>query len=1010
MASSSPLTAITMTPAEPNNDEFGDSNLSAMMKENMTELEDAPDANSLMSNVSKTLPTVASTTTASTRPSSPRKVPPVSKSSGISPALIRNSKRSSSTSNDLLYERDRFRARLHNFNISSNEEEFKNQQEGCDVCDVIGSKTTKLNVVKDELEPELATEMSEIEPNNEPELGHGVDNLESGSEIGHIGAIPEDSLSPLDFRSTYFQHLPIMDHYKLHDTMTIKSINLQDLEFIFNWYFNKPLPPTHSMFPWLHGLNADNFAQRQFFLQQQREQQQASDITIDDIDCKPDARFLMTVNADIMENNEPILKNSTLINEILCPIDISREEVHDLLKNIVLKVFPNEGPIDTILETLLKDIFRLNYLPLFLNLDPDRGVSLRNFHIQVTKLAICSDFIVYCFNKENQDFSDSIARVLWLAQRFEEVSNNVNDTKPKYNVFVLHHYDPVRNSDHPRLFSVNLKTKVSGKNLDINKVVKLQLKYLQCWDSEYSVKEKVETIKMSSASKLNGQLFSGNSWDYQNFLNFKYSKKKDYLSCKKPLSIRNLFCTPLNSITTSNFNIHDTIETILPLPNLNYKLFVNCFNEANFPDLSSLENMLSLFNAYKKGDDLGDFYYLTFPSSGAIGIGDVKKDNIASILNLCKLLYLISNVRGIDCLIYCSDGYTELSLLNLCYIIYSLDCLLNDAIINLHLNYGRPFYIFNTDVQILQKLEPILRKYSPVSSASAAASIDWGSCEELTNHEINQMLLSSPKSHAGGFKLSSSYSAFDNNDSSSSSDSGSESSSSMEDPMYENRTDWCKEVDGSLPSRILPYLYLGSLKHANCLALLKELGISKVISVGEPLLWIHSARFERQNDIVIDELNDGDIQVYNIFPKDPARSDLSVNQVVKVNNLQDDGIDQLECSLPAILQYIDDEYKRSHGQSKILIHCRVGVSRSATVVIAEVMKRLKINLPKAYLYVRVRRLNIIIQPNLKFLYEIFKWEEQHKHEKNQYLREIDWFGLCREITLLNNPYLSSSLT
>ena len=57
---------------------------------------------------------------------------------------------------------------------------------------------------------------------------------------------------------------------------------------------------------------------------------------------------------------------------------------------------------------------------------------------------------------------------------------------------------------------------------------------------------------------------------------------------------------------------------------------------------------------------------------------------------------------------------------------------------------------------------------------------------------------------------------------------------------------------------------------------------------------------------------------------------------------------------------------------KILIHCRVGVSRSATVVIAEIMNRLKINLPMAYLYVRVRRLNIIIQPNLRFMYELFK--------------------------------------
>ena len=60
----------------------------------------------------------------------------------------------------------------------------------------------------------------------------------------------------------------------------------------------------------------------------------------------------------------------------------------------------------------------------------------------------------------------------------------------------------------------------------------------------------------------------------------------------------------------------------------------------------------------------------------------------------------------------------------------------------------------------------------------------------------------------------------------------------------------------------------------------------------------------------------------------------------------------------------------------------------------------------AYLYVRVRRLNIIIQPNLRFMYELFKWEEQKlaNNERDKevgYLREIDWFIMCREITKLN---------
>lgn len=973
----SPLTAISMPPKDHQPDDFTDTKLArSIINENI--MKDSIMTDNIRRDLERKSPE-PDTKSLVVPTSAAMAIPQASggsSTSAIKPlAFIRNSKRSSSASNDFLYERDRFRARLHNFNINSDDANDDDQEE-CDVCDIIGTKTTKLNVVKDELEPE--------------------EDLDGSSDI-----------SPLDTDSSFYQSLMPSIYSRLHEKIDIKSVDLGDVQYIFGWYFNKPLPPTHSMFPWLHGLNVDNFAQRQFFLQQQREQQQVEALTLDDLESKPTCRFLMTVNADVMENDEPILKNNTLINEILCPVDISRAEVHSLLKNIVLKVFPNEGPIDKILETFLKDIFRLNYLPLFLNLDPDRGVSLRNFHIQMTKTAICSDFIVYCFKEENQDFADSIARILWLAQRFEQIntmdSNLANmATRPHYKVLSLNHYQEVENND--KLFSINLKNKMSSKNIDINKVVKLQLKYLQFWDSEYSIKEKVETIKMSSASTLNGELYCGNSWDYQNFLNFKYSRKKDYLSFKKPINIRNLFCNPLNSIVTSNFNSNDLIETILPLPNLNYKLFVHCFNEGNFPDDASLDNLLALFNDYSDDTDkLGEFYHLTFPSSGAIGIGDIKKENISSILNLCKLLYLISTVKSLDTLVYCSDGYTELSLLNLCYIIYSLDCLVGDAIINLHLKFGRPFYIFNTDVQILEKLEPILRKYSPV-----AMDVNWKSGEKLSDHEINKLLLS-PKTF-NSFKLDYTNGCYDGDltSSSSSSCSSDGSDSFIQDAKMEVVPDWYKEVEGSLPSRILPYLYLGSLKHANCLPLLKELGITKVISVGEPLMWIDDSKFKKNHDIVVDELNGGDIEIHNIVPHDRL-STLSVDQVVKVNNLQDDGIDQLESSLPAILKYIDDEYQKSNGQTKILIHCRVGVSRSATVVIAEVMRRLKINLPKAYLYVRVRRLNIIIQPNLKFLYELFKWEELHKQDDKEYLREIDWYAMCREITLLNNPYLSGCM-
>lgn len=98
-----------------------------------------------------------------------------------------------------------------------------------------------------------------------------------------------------------------------------------------------------------------------------------------------------------------------------------------------------------------------------------------------------------------------------------------------------------------------------------------------------------------------------------------------------------------------------------------------------------------------------------------------------------------------------------------------------------------------------------------------------------------------------------------------------------------------------------------------------------------------------------------------------------------------------------------------------LVHCRVGVSRSATICIAEVMRSMDLSFPRAYCFVRARRLNVIIQPHLRFAYELLKWEEtlqSKKAEKRGQLapgqtgikRELEWAEITREIALMNRPY------
>lgn len=73
-----------------------------------------------------------------------------------------------------------------------------------------------------------------------------------------------------------------------------------------------------------------------------------------------------------------------------------------------------------------------------------------------------------------------------------------------------------------------------------------------------------------------------------------------------------------------------------------------------------------------------------------------------------------------------------------------------------------------------------------------------------------------------------------------------------------------------------------------------------------------------------------------------------------------------------------------------------------------------LSFPRAYCFVRARRLNVIIQPHLRFAYELLKWEETLQQRKNvnkatpaarsAIKRELEWAEIAREIALMNRPY------
>lgn len=189
--------------------------------------------------------------------------------------------------------------------------------------------------------------------------------------------------------------------------------------------------------------------------------------------------------------------------------------------------------------------------------------------------------------------------------------------------------------------------------------------------------------------------------------------------------------------------------------------------------------------------------HLEFPSSGSI----VPPSSISEpefITTMCEWLYSISTAnsgqdseddehdadgdirmrnlgsRPRKVLIHCADGYTETTLLGIAYYMYSEGVPLHDAWLQLHCQKGRNFFAYPSDVSLLLSLQSRILASSP----------------RFRNRKIG---------------------------------------AALREPA------WLSRMDGSLPSRILSYMYLGNLGHANNPDLLKALGIAQVLSVGEPV-------------------------------------------------------------------------------------------------------------------------------------------------------------------------------
>uniref|UniRef100_A0A4W5MTW2 protein-tyrosine-phosphatase n=1 Tax=Hucho hucho TaxID=62062 RepID=A0A4W5MTW2_9TELE len=144
------------------------------------------------------------------------------------------------------------------------------------------------------------------------------------------------------------------------------------------------------------------------------------------------------------------------------------------------------------------------------------------------------------------------------------------------------------------------------------------------------------------------------------------------------------------------------------------------------------------------------------------------------------------------------------------------------------------------------------------------------------------------------------------------------------------------DVENAVVSPILPFLFLGNERDAQDLDLLLRLNIGYVVNVTTHLPLYH--------------LGSGLIR----YKRLPATDNSKQN---------------LRQYFEEVFEFIEEAHQSGRG---VLVHCQAGVSRSATIVIAYLMKHTLMTMTDAYKYVRGRR--PVVSPNLNFMGQLLEFE------------------------------------
>lgn len=164
----------------------------------------------------------------------------------------------------------------------------------------------------------------------------------------------------------------------------------------------------------------------------------------------------------------------------------------------------------------------------------------------------------------------------------------------------------------------------------------------------------------------------------------------------------------------------------------------------------------------------------------------------------------VLRLRPRKILFHCADGYTESTMLAVAYYSYSTGHPVPEAWLSLHTTMGRNIFAYPSDVALLTAIGPRLLQESPARPDHGIADIT---------------------------------------------------------ALVRDEPAWFAGFDGSFPSRILDYMYLGNLGHANNPDLLRAMGIGQILSVGETAMW-RDGELERwgpENTCVVQGVQDNGI-------------------------------------------------------------------------------------------------------------------------------------------------------